>query len=345
MIASLLIFLGIFLAGTGIVWALARLILGYAESSHSLIDIPNERSSHDKPTPRGGGLAIVLFFLGAIGVIYGLDILGFREFIALFGGGVLAAGIGFWDDHHPIAAHRRILVHVLAAIWSLGWIGGFPVFSFGAIDVDLGLFGYPAGVLFLVWLLNLFNFMDGIDGIAGSEALFVSLAAAVFCYLGGPSSGANVDVQILIFLAAGCLGFLLWNWPPASIFMGDTGSGFLGFMLGLMALITAHKGILNIWSWLILFGVFIADATVTLLRRVLRGESWYEAHCSHAYQHASRRFRSHRTVTLSVIAINTVWLLPLAWSASVWPANGILLCGLALGPLFILAYRCNAGMV
>jgi Fuc2NAc and GlcNAc transferase len=345
MINSLLIYLGIFLAGTGIVWALARLIVGYAESSRALIDIPNERSSHDKPTPRGGGLAIVLFFLGAVGVIYGLGILGCSEFMALFGGSVLAAGIGFLDDHHPIAAHRRLMVHILAAIWSLGWIGGFPGFSFGAIDLDLGLFGYPAGVLFLVWMLNLFNFMDGIDGIAGSEGLFVSLAAAVFCYLGGSSSSPDVAVQILVFLAAGCLGFLLWNWPPASLFMGDTGSGFLGFILGSIALMTAHKGILNIWCWLILFGVFIADATVTLLRRVWRGERWYEAHRTHAYQHLSRRFGSHRTVTLSVIAINIVWLLPLAWSASAWPANGFLLCCVALAPLFLLAYRYDAGMV
>ncbi|MGH8549482.1 MAG: MraY family glycosyltransferase [Methylococcales bacterium] len=344
MIPTVLGLLGIYLAGTGIVWALTRVVLGYAES-RSLIDIPNDRSSHASPTPRGGGLSMVIVFLAVIGILYAFDRLGINQFMALFGGAALVAGIGFRDDHSPVAARWRLLVHSIAAIWSLAWIGGFPVFSVAGIVIDPGCFGYPIGVLFLVWLLNLFNFMDGIDGIAASEALFISLSAALLCSVGRSLSGSDGDVQILIILAAGCSGFLLWNWPPAAIFMGDTGSGFLGFILGLMALITAHKEIVTIWSWMILFGVFIADATVTLARRALRGERWYEAHRSHAYQHASRQFQSHRSVTLAVVAINTIWLLPLALAGWIWPAAGFFLSCLALIPLFILAYRYHAGVV
>ncbi|MGH8498398.1 MAG: MraY family glycosyltransferase, partial [Methylococcales bacterium] len=271
---DLFFLLAIFLAGAAIVWALTRMVLIYAES-RSLIDIPNDRSSHDIPTPRGGGLAMVIFFLGAIIAFYGFSLLRTDAFMALFGGCVLVAGIGFWDDHGHVAARWRLLVHFIAAFWSLAWIGGIPVFSLGNIEMNLGIFGYPIGALFLVWLLNLFNFMDGIDAIAGSEALFISLAAVLLCLISPPLPGPDADVRILIVLAAGCLGSLLWNWPPAKIFMGDAGSGFLGFILGLMALITARKEILTIWCWLILFGVFIADASVTLLRRAVRGERWY----------------------------------------------------------------------
>lgn len=341
---DLLILVGIFLVGALVVWVLTGAILGYAES-RSLIDIPNDRSSHDSPTPRGGGLSIVILFIGAISILYSFDLLAFDEFMALFGGAVLVAAIGFWDDHDHVAVRWRILVHFMASIWSLAWIGGFPVFSVGGITIDLGLFGYIVGALFLVWLLNLFNFMDGIDGIAASEALFISLAAAALCTINLSLPGSDIDVRILIVLASGCVGFLRWNWPPASIFMGDAGSGFLGFIFGLMALITVHKEILTIWCWLILFGTFLADATVTLFRRVLQGERWYEAHCSHAFQHASRQFASHRTVTLAVILINLVWLLPLALAALTWPAAGFFLSCLALVPLFLLAYRRGAGIV
>ncbi|MGR9106983.1 MAG: MraY family glycosyltransferase [Gammaproteobacteria bacterium] len=344
MITTSFILIGILLAGAGVVWTLTRLILAYAES-RSLIDIPNERSSHHRPTPRGGGLAIVVFFIVALAVLFFLGHLAAPEFLALFGGTVLVAGIGFRDDHRHVAAHWRILVHIVASCWSLAWIGGFPAFVLGGFAIDPGIFGYPIGIVFLVWLLNLFNFMDGIDGIAGSEALFISLSAALFCMIGVSYPDAHVDVLILIILAAGCLGFLLWNWPPASIFMGDVGSGFLGFILGLMALITVHKELMTIWSWLILFGIFIADATLTLLRRAIRGDPWWQAHRCHAYQHASRHFQSHRTVTLGVVLINTIWLLPLALAARTWPAAGFFLACLALIPLLILAYRYKAGVV
>ena len=345
MIDVILTGLGTFFLGTGVVWALVRVILGYSESRGALIDIPNPRSSHESPTPRGGGLSMVALFLGAIFCFQLTRALEFSKFMALFWGAALVAGIGIVDDFGHVAARWRLLIHLIAAAWSLAWIGGFPALSFGDSVADLGVLGYPIGMLFLVWLLNLFNFMDGIDGIAASEGLFICFSAVMFCGLGGALAPVPVEFWILIVLAAGCAGFLVWNWPPASIFMGDSGSGFLGFILGLMALITATRGLLSIWCWLILFGVFIADTGVTLIRRILNRQCWYEAHRSHAYQHASRRYGSHRAVTLGVIAIDLLWLLPLAFCAWIWPGFGFLFCALALIPLCIFAYRSNAGML
>jgi Fuc2NAc and GlcNAc transferase len=213
---------------------------------------------------------------------------------------------------------------------------------------ELSVFGYqwPSGWLLsglyliaLVWLLNLFNFMDGIDGIAGVQAVTALSGAALILW----SAGSSYWPIILLALSASILGFLVFNWAPAKIFMGDAGSSFLGFMLGALALITSATGLINLWGWLILLAIFIGDSTLTLLRRVKSGDKLYEAHRSHAYQILSRKWGSHMPVTLLVLCVNLIWLLPLAWAASVWPAEGILFCLLAYLPLLWFMYRVGAG--
>ena len=331
----------IFAVGSGLAWTATGLIRKYA-LSRSLIDIPNARSSHTTPMPRGGGLAIVLTFFVGLLYLYARGAILIEYAIALFGGGGLVALVGFFDDHKHVPARWRILIHFVAAAWALYWVGGFPTLNLAGISLNLSIFGYVLGAVFLVWLLNLYNFMDGIDGIAGIEALFVALAAGL---LECSSVNTGNELPMLALLASACLGFLIWNWPPAKIFMGDVGSGFLGFVLGSLALITVHSGNLSIWSWLILLAVFWVDATFTLLRRIVRGDRWYQAHCSHAYQHASRLYRSHLKVTGSVLLVNMFWLFPLAAMTLVWPGAAVLICMLAVLPLFILAYRLNAGIV
>jgi Fuc2NAc and GlcNAc transferase len=160
-----------------------------------------------------------------------------------------------------------------------------------------------------VWLINLTNFMDGIDGVAATEAVTVSLGGALATLL-----VARDDPQWIapLILAGSSLGFLAWNWPPARIFMGDGGSSFLGLMFGVLSLHAAHRTPALFWSWMILLGVFIVDATVTLTRRTIRGDRVYEAHRTHAYQHAARRLGAHRPVTMTIAVINVAWLLPLA---------------------------------
>ena len=165
----------------------------------------------------------------------------------------------------------------------------------------------------LVWLTNLFNFMDGIDGLAGMEAVSVSGLGAFLLLRNRLLSGA----QLSLMLCAASLGFLVWNWPPAKIFMGDVGSGFLGFTLGTLALFSSKTDSTLVWPWLILLAAFLVDATVTLLRRISGRARWYEAHRSHAYQHAARASGSHAKVTLAVAAMNIGWLFPLAWAACV----------------------------
>jgi len=144
-------------------------------------------------------------------------------------------------------------------------------------------------------------------------------------------------------LFAGTIGFLFWNWPPAKIFMGDVGSGFVGYSLGILALISIHHGSMTLWSWILLLGVFLVDATVTLLKRVKAGETWHRAHNSHAYQHAARKYNSHRTVSVSILLINTLWLFPLSWLALNFPQYGALLATLGIVPLVLLAIFFGAG--
>jgi glycosyltransferase WbpL len=327
-----------------LVLAASTILTGAVRSyavKRSLIDVPNARSSHDVPTPRGGGLGLAAaFLLGVLGLFYS-DRVPTDLFIALSGSGLLIAGIGYWDDHNHIPAQWRILVHLTAAAWVVAWLGGLGPIPFGSHLLTLGWVGDAAAIFFLTWLLNLFNFMDGIDGIAASEAVFAASSAAGLLLL--VDSSQALEALWLVLLGASAMGFLLWNWPPAKIFMGDVGSGFLGMMLGVFMLYTSMHAGLNIWAWLILLGLFIVDATWTLLRRMTSGECWYEAHCSHAYQRLARQWQSHKKVTLAAWLVNLLWLLPLALIAALRPQNGALCLAVAYLPLLILAYRLGAG--
>ncbi len=179
--------------------------------ARSVIDVPNARSSHTVPTPRGGGVAIVLTFLLAM---VGLMLSGaeqIRILLALGGAGALIAVIGFMDDHGHIAARWRLLGHFIAAAWMLGWLGGLPPLLLFGWTLDLGWLGGALAAFYLVWLLNLYNFMDGIDGIASVEAITACLGAAWLYWLGGLSGAAMLP----LLLAAAVAGFLYWNFPPA----------------------------------------------------------------------------------------------------------------------------------
>ncbi|VVQ05967.1 Undecaprenyl-phosphate alpha-N-acetylglucosaminyl 1-phosphate transferase [Pseudomonas fluorescens] len=261
--------------------------------------------------------------------------------LALGGAGGLVAIIGFMDDHGHIAARWRLLGHFVAAAWALFWMGGLaPVVVFGW-QLDLGWAGAIFGALYLVWMLNLYNFMDGIDGIASIEAICACSGACLLYWLAGVE---HLMVLPLVLVMA-TAGFLFWNFPPARIFMGDAGSGFLGVILGVMSLQAAWASSQLLWCWLILLGVFIVDATFTLIRRLLRGDKVYEAHRSHAYQFASRRYGRHLPVTLGVAAINLFWLLPLALCVMLLNLDGALALVIAYIPLIGLAVSYKAGSV
>ena len=317
-------------------WLLRRYAL-----AKSLMDIPNARSSHSVPTPRGGGVAIVVTFLALLPLLGWTGWLGWPSVIGLFGGGAWVAIVGFLDDHGHIAARWRLLAHFIGAGWVLAWLPALPQLALAGYNLDLGLVGYGLAALMLVWLLNLYNFMDGIDGIASIEAITVCVGGALlYALIGIPMLAAAP-----LLLAACVGGFLVWNFPPARIFMGDAGSGFLGLILGGMTLQAAWATPQLLWSWLILLGVFIVDATFTLLRRLLRGDRVYEAHRSHAYQYASRHYGAHLPVTLAVLAINVLWLLPWACIVALGYVDGLLALLISWLPLVLLAVRFNAGQL
>ncbi|MBU0482345.1 MAG: glycosyltransferase family 4 protein [Proteobacteria bacterium] len=307
----------------------------------NLLDIPNERSSHAVPTPRGGGLSFVLVFLVTVELFFLSGKLEFYQFMILFTGGILIAGIGYIDDQGHVSAKLRLLVHFLVAIITLYFAGDL------GSTVKIGEYLLPSWllnillVLCLVWSLNLFNFMDGIDGIAGVEAISVFGGTATIIYI----NNGNISESWLLFVLTGaCLGFLFWNWPPAKIFMGDVGSGFLGYLIGVFTLLTVKSGLLSIWVWLILFGVFWIDATITLIRRFISGERVCEAHYFHAYQHAARKFKSHKKVTLAVLNINLFWLFPSALATTFFPEFSFVITALALTPIIVLAIKMGAGV-
>lgn len=302
--------------------------------AHAILDHPNARSAHHAPMPRGGGLGIVLTVLCGLLVLGAAGVLSARALAGLLPSGVALAAIGWWDDRHATPAWLRAMVHVAAAVWLLAWLG-LPEWP---APLPAGL-RWTLWTLGLVWAVNLFNFMDGLDGLAGAEAVFVALVAGMLLMVmnqPGPALAATL-------IAAASLGFLYWNRPPARIFMGDVGSGFLGLMLGALPLLAPQDPSAFFWPFLILGALFWVDATLTLLARVLRGERWYAAHSQHAYQHLARRWGSHRRVLLAATAVNALWLLPLALLAWRVPAWGPGVLALAVSPLALLWWRAGGG--
>jgi Fuc2NAc and GlcNAc transferase len=307
--------------------------------SRSMIDIPNERSSHSTPTPRGGGVSVVLTFLAAVCLLFVSNLLSSAMFLAVCGSGGLVALIGFIDDHGHLAPRWRLLGHFSAGAWALFWMGGLPPLDVLGYRLELQWLGYGLAALYLVWLLNLYNFMDGIDGIASVEGITACLSAAAIYILSGHINLAWPPVMLAMALC----GFLYWNFPPARIFMGDAGSGFIGIILGVFSLQAGWAASEFFFIWIILLGVFIIDATLTLIRRLLRGERVHEAHRSHAYQYASRQCGRHLPVTLGVLAINVFWLFPVACAVAMDYVDGLIGVVISYLPLVFLAVKYHAG--
>ena len=305
----------------------------------NIIDNPNERSSHSIPTPRGGGVAVVCSYLLALAVLIYSQQLVLHTGFTLIAAGFVIALLGFLDDHGHINSMLRLAIHFLVAIGVVLSLGGFAeVTAFNG--VQLGFIANIIAVLFLVWLLNLYNFMDGINGIASVEAITTTVSMAILYLL----LNTSLNSDILWLLAACVFGFLLWNFPKAKIFMGDACSGFLGLTLGILALIALKENLALFCAWIICLGVFVVDATYTLIKRVLNGHKMYDAHRSHSYQILSRKWGSHTPVTLAVAVINVLWLLPIAYITATqnirYPEIAALI---AYIPLLFIAIKLKAG--
>ena len=309
-----------------------------------LLDTPVARSAHVAPKPLGGGAALAApYFLCVIWFVASAAI---SESALAYLGCLFIVVLGFSDDRWQLSSKVRLPVQFIVSLAAVRAIGVDSV-DFGFFSLSEPLTLSLLAVLSLVWLCNLTNFMDGIDGIAASQLLVTSLSCVVLLVgldaAAGESGEHDVVLTLSVVLAASAAGFLLWNWSPASLFMGDAGSGFIGFALGLLALESLVTQRMSVWSWVLLLGVFIADTAVTLLVRIIRGERWYEGHSQHAYQILSRRLNSHSRVVGGVILINICWLLPLAWVAGIFPHYGVLFATIGLAPLLLGCYRLGAG--
>jgi len=259
-----------------------------------LTDKPNERSSHSIPTPRLGGIAITFSWFLGLALFYWLDYLDQRLFLALLSG-LLIALVSLVDDIMVIGFRIRLLIHFVAVAMALYFLGGLRPFVTLDVKLDIPWLVYPIVAVAMVWFINLFNFMDGLDGFASTEAISIALVLYAF-------TGSTVN----LLLIATILGFLYWNWPRARIFMGDTGSTQLGFALIVLGIFYHNTLYFSILNWIMIAAPFWFDATYTLYRRWRNGENISQAHRKHAYQRLTNLGLTHLQVNLLLIGINVL---------------------------------------
>ena len=289
-------------------WAGTGLFIRYAKR-RDLLDMPNSRSSHSTPTPRGGGAVIAGLFLFGVLVTLLFFPEGDKPFLlAMLTGGSIIAVTGWIDDVKGLAPKIRLGFQFIAVAIALFIVGGFPSLNLGFMTVPLGILGLPLALVAGVWLINLYNFMDGIDGLAAGEAVIVSFAAYFITSWAG-----DVETSfLLLMLAAFVGGFLFWNWHPARIFMGDSGSCFLGFVFAVFAIAGERSGTAPALVWAMLLSVFTVDATLTLLKRARQKKDFAVAHREHLYQQVATPGKSHEKATALFLAA-TVLVCLLAW--------------------------------
>lgn len=291
-----------------------------------IVDTPNERSSHSIPTPHGGGAALLSAF--ALGLLLAAWLYGAwdESFVTLAVCALVLTLVGAIDDLSGLSVRIRLLAYSLVCLFA-------SVSLLQGVVSEHVLYG---GVLVLIamltmlWSLNLYNFMDGIDGFAALQTIFVCCSAAFLTWLAGHFDSY---ARFCLVLAAAHCGFLLWNYPPARLFMGDAGSVPTGFLLAALALLGALQGQLDPLCWVVLSAVFITDASWTLLWRIATGQPFTQPHRLHVYQRLSRHWNSHLRVDVLLMVINVVWLFPMALAVQLWPDSKLFLVFLAYLPL------------
>ena len=301
--------------------------------SSDIVATPNFRNLHTRPIPVGGGIVFSFVFVFSLFFLWWLNQISDDLFWALAVGGSLTALFGFLDDLKDIRASIKLVAQFFLSGWLLFWVDGGPLLSIDWIPV---LVAIPVTALFLIWMINAYNFMDGIDGMAVSGAVFVSGAIALVLLL---SNGESEFFSVFILFLASISTFLLFNWSPASIFMGDSGSAFIGYIFGSLILFTVMSGDISIWTWLIVFGYFFADTTVTQLMRIILVKKWYLPHRSHAYQNLARISGSHLKVTGAVVLYNVTWILPLTIWSVMKPEMALFAVVLAIAPSLVFALK------
>lgn len=315
-----------------------------------LIDKPNGRSAHSQIMPSGGGVGIIIptLLLYCIACAGQHNVSGFD--LPLFFAALAVSLIALIDDVNTVSSKWRLMAYTFICFVAVVWVqrGGELEWRY---VFSLGLM-----LCFLVWWTVLYNFMDGIDGLASVQLLTMCISALIlYLVFNENETKLNWYLMLIVLLMASTFGFIVFNWPPAKIFLGDVGSIFLGFVTGIIGILGWKNEIAPIWSWLIIGAVFWVDATYTLLRRIIIKEAWFHPHNTHAYQQAvkvlqhiysqrnlnakKRRTCSHRIVSGCVGLINLLWLLPAAILAQKWENYGLIILVIAWLPIFIIVVK------
>ncbi|MEM0954380.1 MAG: glycosyltransferase family 4 protein [Pseudomonadota bacterium] len=305
--------------------ALVSLVLAWLVRKRAVLDVPNDRSAHRSPVPTGGGIGIFIATgLVVLALVWGKH--GWpHPYPLLLGLALLLMLSGWADDRLNLPVALRLSLYVM--VCAVAVLRLLP---------DQSVWVWGMALLYSLWMVNLFNFMDGIDGIAASQAAFVLLASACLSWALGGEPAFHLFCSVV---AGACLGFLYWNWAPARLFMGDAGSVPLGFLLAALALWGEASGSLPLATSLLLSAVFISDTSYTLACRALRRERITQAHSQHLYQRLSRYWGRHDRVVLLMLAYNLCWLFPLAALATVFTPFGTICLVLAYAPLLALLLK------
>ncbi len=323
--------IGSFVATAALTYFIRKLLL-----LRNLLDVPNERSSHTQPVPRGGGWAIVIVLLPAL-LIASQHQHNLLHHAGLLAGMVLLTFISWIDDKRHVSARARLSLHLLAAC--LGTLCFPPdAMLFGgtlpfALDRAVMIVGWA-------WFINLYNFMDGIDGITGTETISIATGTCLVMTAAGITDPFSSTLTLL--LTGSCLGFLVFNWHPAKIFLGDVGSVPLGYLTGFTLLSLAVSG--HLIPALILPLYYLADSGITLSKRALLGEKIWLPHRQHFYQQAARGLGRHDRVMYRIIAAN-IMLIAAALIAIPYPLPGLELAVLTVGALLFSLYKACAGHI
>lgn len=294
---------------------------------------PDFRTLHEKPTPRGGGIIFALIFIFTIAAFGNNFDLPQKMFYMLCVGGLFATIHGFIDDIYNIKPQIKLVIQLLLGVWVVYWLISEELLAFHWIPEFILI---PLMIFFMIWIINAYNFIDGIDGMATSGAIFISLSVAILLIL---VDGSVILIHIFALILIVSSGFIIFNWPPASIFMGDSGSIFLGYIFGSLILYSVLTNEISIWSWLTVLGYFLADTTVTQIMRVILVKKWYLGHRSHAYQNLARITNSHFKVVGGINIYNLLWVLPLTILSALAPEYAYIAAILSVLPALIFSFK------
>jgi len=305
------------------------------------IEHPEARSTHKLPVPSAGGISIILVF-----VLYLFTLVVFYppnniSHIVLLISVMPVFIIGVIDDLKKIDVYKRLIIQAFSAITIVYY---FQI-SGHSFSVDFkGQSSYMivlASIVLSMWLMNLYNFMDGIDGYAASQSIFVALSASLIAYLNDPSSHIYM---YLLGIGAVNIGFLIRNWYPAKIFMGDTGSISTGCIFAFFIFYSGSEQVISIYTWLILLSIFVSDATYTLFVRIVTKKNITEPHLTHAFHIITKKKKSQTFVVKSLIIINMFWILPMALLSMIHTDYHIIIAFLVYLPIFLYLVRIGAGL-